>query len=162
MATPFWTRKSLAEMSPAEWESLCAGCGKCCLLRLEDEDTGEVFTTDVACRLLDTATCRCTDYPNRAREVADCVVLTPGNIAALKWMPKSCAYRLLSEGKDLPDWHPLKSGRPDSVRQAGISMHGKCISERDVPADRLENHIIDRADNIVHGTRKRKKVRARS
>ena len=137
---PFWRRKTLAEMTPAEWESLCDGCGKCCLHKLEDEDTGEIAHTNVACRLLDIGTCRCSRYAERQRLVPDCVQLDPGNVGALKWMPSTCAYRLLAEGKDLPAWHPLVSGDPDSVHRAGISVRGRCIPER--KAGDLFDHIV--------------------
>lgn len=137
---PFWREKRLEEMNPAEWESLCDGCGKCCLNKLEDIDTGELAYTNVACRLLDLGTCRCTRYPERSRLVPDCVTLTPDNIAGLRWMPSTCAYRLLAEGKELPYWHPLVSGDPDSVHRAGISVRGRAISER--RAGPLEHHIL--------------------
>jgi uncharacterized protein len=122
---PFWKTKTLAQMSAEEWESLCDGCGKCCLSKIEDEDTGEIFYTSVGCRLLDAGTCRCTDYPNRSREVPDCVTLTSGNIPALHWMPKTCAYRLVSEGRDLYPWHHLVCGDPEAVHAAGVSVRGK-------------------------------------
>jgi uncharacterized cysteine cluster protein YcgN (CxxCxxCC family) len=131
MNDQFWKRKSLAEMTPAEWESLCDGCGMCCMLKVQDEDTGEVFYTDVACRLFDIETCRCTDYANRAKIVADCLVLTPDEKEAYDWLPDSCAYRRLANGQDLPGWHPLVTGRPGSVHEAGISMQGKAVSEND-------------------------------
>lgn len=122
---PFWQTKSLAEMTTAEWESLCDGCGRCCLVKLEEEGSGEIHHTDVACRLFDGENCRCKDYPNRSREVPDCVTLRPDNISGLGWMPPTCAYRLLSEGEDLPAWHPLVSGTPDTVIEAGISVKGR-------------------------------------
>jgi uncharacterized cysteine cluster protein YcgN (CxxCxxCC family) len=122
---PFWQTKSLAEMSRAEWESLCDGCGRCCLVKLEEEGTGEIHYTDVACKLFDGENCRCTDYPNRSSRVPDCVTLTAGNIASLQWMPPTCAYRLLSEGEPLPAWHPLVSGRAETVIEAGISVKGR-------------------------------------
>ena len=131
MNDQFWKRKSLAEMTDAEWESLCDGCGMCCMLKVQDEDTGDVFYTDVACRLFDIETCRCTDYANRAKKVPDCLVLTPGEKDAYEWLPDSCAYRRLAKGQDLPGWHPLVTGRPESVHEAGISMQGKAISEND-------------------------------
>ncbi len=139
--TPFWKTKPLAEMSPAEWESLCDGCGRCCLHKLEDEDTGEIAQTNVACRLLDTQACRCTRYDERKRLVPDCQILTPDNVGALRWMPRSCAYRLLAEGKELAWWHPLVSGDPDTVLRAGISVRGRVVSERD--ADDLFDHVVD-------------------
>lgn len=128
---PFWKTKSLAEMDAGEWESLCDGCGRCCLIKLEDEESGEYYFTDVACRLFDGETCRCKDYPNRDREVPDCVRLEPSNVGALGWMPPSCAYRLLAEGKELPDWHPLVSGRQESVAEAGASVAGRVHGHED-------------------------------
>ena len=126
---PFWETKSLREMTRAEWESLCDGCGRCCLVRFEDEETGEVIPTRISCRLLDTATCACTNYRRRKRYVPDCIKLTPDGIEELTWMPSSCAYRRLHEGRGLASWHPLVSGDPGSVRAAGISVAGKVVSE---------------------------------
>lgn len=125
MAAPFWKTKTLEEMSPAEWESLCDGCGKCCLAKLEDEDTGEIHWTSVGCRLFDGATCRCTDYPNRLQKVPDCIGLTPEKVRSLSWLPSTCGYRLVAQGRDLFAWHPLRSGRSESVHEAGISMRGR-------------------------------------
>ncbi|NQV58247.1 MAG: YcgN family cysteine cluster protein [Alphaproteobacteria bacterium] len=137
----FWEQKSLEQMSPAEWESLCDGCAKCCLHKLEDIDTGELAFTNVACGLLDIGGCRCRDYKRRSTLVPDCVTLTPRNVAELAWMPSTCAYRLLAEGKPLAHWHPLVSGDPDSVHRAGISVRGRCVSERH--AGPLEHHVLD-------------------
>ena len=140
-ATPFWKRVPLAAMTPAQWESLCDGCGKCCLHKLEDADTGEVHYTNVACRLLDLGACRCSNYANRKRLVPDCVKLTPQKIDDLHWMPATCAYRLIADGRDLFDWHPLVSGDPQSVHRAGVSIRGRAITER--LAGPLEDHVLD-------------------
>jgi uncharacterized cysteine cluster protein YcgN (CxxCxxCC family) len=141
---PFWEDKPLSTLSQSEWESLCDGCGRCCLYKLEDIDTGEVHFTNVACRLLDTDTCRCRDYTHRKQKVRDCIVLTPDTIEEnLSALPDSCAYRLLLAGKPLPDWHPLISGNPQSVIEAGISMAGRCVSEDEVPEEELEHHLIE-------------------
>ena len=131
MTDQFWKRKSLAEMNAEEWDSLCDGCGLCCMHKLEDEDTGEVLYTNLACKLLDIESCRCTDYANRAKRVSDCLVLTPDSTEAFEWLPASCAYRLLAHGNELPEWHPLITGNPDSVHEAGISVRGKVVSEKD-------------------------------
>jgi len=137
--SPFWRRKRLDQMSRPEWESLCDGCGRCCLIKLEDADTGDIDYTDIACRLLDLGSCRCRDYINRKRHVPDCVVLTATKINDLHWMPSTCAYRLIHEGKDLAWWHPLKSGDPDTVHQAGISVRNRVVPEErgDDPEDRI-------------------------
>ena len=137
---PFWQVKELVDMSQEEWESLCDGCARCCLNKLEDIDSGDIAYTSVACRLLDLVTCRCSDYENRTRFVPDCIVLTPKRVEELRWLPTTCAYRVLSEGGTLADWHPLVSGDPDSVRKAGISVAGRVISERE--ADDLEDYIV--------------------
>lgn len=129
MTDEFWKRKSLAEMSKDEWESLCDGCALCCLQKLEDEETGDIYFTDIACKLLDTDACRCTDYTKRAKLVSSCLVLSADEPEAFRWLPGTCAYRLLAEGADLHAWHPLVSGNPDSVHEAGISAKGKCVSE---------------------------------
>ena len=138
---PFWRQKTLAEMNHQEWESLCDGCAKCCLVKLEYEDTGEVDNTDIACRLLDTQYCRCSDYANRHSRVPDCLSLTPRRVRRLRWLPATCAYRLVAEGHDLYWWHPLVSGDPESVHWAGISVRGRVVSEDRAGAP--ENHIVD-------------------
>jgi uncharacterized cysteine cluster protein YcgN (CxxCxxCC family) len=132
---PYWEAKSLEEMSPAEWEALCDGCGLCCLVRFEDEDTGQVTPTRVHCRLFDPDACRCSDYAGRQRTVPDCVKLTPGNIADLPWMPLSCAYRRLHEGRGLAWWHPLVSGDSETVHTAGVSIRGQTINEISLNAE---------------------------
>ena len=137
---PFWERKTLAEMTQAEWESLCDGCGKCCLLKLQDVDTNVVDYTNVACRLLDDATCRCTRYEERQRFVPDCVVLSADNVGRLAWMPSTCAYRLVAEERPLPDWHHLISGNPETVHLAGQSVRSRTVAEKDAPD--LEHHIV--------------------
>ncbi len=137
---PFWETKSLDDMSATEWESLCDGCGRCCLHKLRDEDDEKLYYTNVSCRLLDTATCRCTDYPGRHRKVQDCVTLTPTMVRTIDWLPPTCAYRRLAEGKSLPDWHPLVSGTQETVVEAGISAAGRCVSERE--AGLLEDYIV--------------------
>lgn len=140
---PFWKSKTLAEMTKAEWESICDGCGRCCLNKLEDWDTGDVFFTDVACRLFNPDSCRCSDYKNRHTRVPDCIALTPENVGELAWLPPTCGYRLLAEGRPLDWWHPLVSGDPKTVHEAGISVRGRVLSENDVPESELEDHIVD-------------------
>lgn len=140
---PFWKRKKLEEMTREEWESVCDGCARCCLYKLEDEDTGEIYYTNVVCRLLDTFRCRCTEYNERSKLMPTCLVLTPVMVRQLKWMPKTCGYRLLAEGKDLEWWHPLVSGDPDTVHQAGISVRTGTIAETDVDMENLEDYIVD-------------------
>lgn len=137
---PFWETKSLSQMTPQEWESLCDGCGLCCLIRFEDEDTGEIFPTRVHCRLFDSQTCGCKNYPERKRYVPDCIKLTPQNIRALRWMPLSCAYRRIHEGRGLADWHPLVSGDPETVHEAGVSIRGETFSEEELadPEDAVQ------------------------
>ena len=139
----YWRDTPLDAMSPAEWEALCDGCGKCCLLKLEDEDGAVAYTT-IACRLFDDRTCRCMSYELRRTLVKDCVVLTPESLAASReWMPRTCAYRLLAEGRDLPDWHPLVTGDPESTHEAGISMRSATIPEYEVAEEDWYDHAVD-------------------
>ncbi|MDT9599539.1 YcgN family cysteine cluster protein [Sphingosinicella rhizophila] len=138
---PFW-EKPLAQLDRAEWEALCDGCGKCCLHKVEDEVTGDIHATNVACKLLDRHSGRCTNYSGRRAFVPDCIRLTAGNVDRLAWLPSTCAYRLRAEGKELPAWHYLVSGDREMVHQAGISVRGWTISETD--AGDLEHHLVDR------------------
>ena len=138
----FWKTKALAQMTTEEWESLCDGCAKCCLHKLQNEDTDEVYYTDVACRLLDLQSCRCTDYTNRRARVADCIRLTPAETEALQWLPSTCAYRLLANAEDLPNWHHLVSGDVTSVQRAGQSVCGRAVAEQDVDLEDLELRIV--------------------
>lgn len=137
----FWREKQLSEMNRQEWESLCDGCGKCCLHKLEDADTGEIHYTDVACRFLDHETIKCGKYLTRQRYVGNCVVMSADLLDQLPWMPSTCAYRLLYEGKDLPEWHPLVAGDPDAIHLAGQSVKGRIVDERE--AGDFEDQLVD-------------------
>lgn len=143
MSDPFWKTKSLNEMTPEEWEAICDGCAKCCLIKLEDEDTGDIAYTRLHCKLLDETTCRCANYPNRKRHVPDCVSLTPKAVGDLKWMPPSCAYRVLHEGGTLPDWHHLVCGDRSRVHTTGNSVLGRTVSEETVFEDDQFDWIVD-------------------
>jgi len=143
---PFWERKKLTEMTGKEWESLCDGCGKCCLHKLEDEESKEVFYTRVVCQYLDQDQCRCTVYGKRKKMVPDCVVLTAKNLDDLSWMPGTCAYRLLHENKPLPIWHPLITGNRNAIIASDNTVTGKVISEEFVHEDGFEEHLVDWAD----------------
>ncbi len=141
-ASGFWNIKCLSEMTDQEWESLCDGCGRCCLHKLEDIDSALMFYTNVSCRLLDSDSCKCRDYDRRLQLVPDCLRITPQDLGQLDWLPRSCAYRRLAEGRPLAWWHPLVSGSPDTVHQAGISVAGRTVAETTInPAD-LQDHII--------------------
>jgi uncharacterized protein len=142
---PFWETKALTEMTTEEWESLCDGCGQCCLIKVEDEDTTNVYLTRLGCRMLDTHTCRCRDYPNRKKRVRDCTAITPKEIPNLFWLPGTCAYRKLAEGRGLDWWHPLVSGDPDTVHAAGVSVRGWARSEKGVKASAMSRYIIGEA-----------------
>lgn len=140
----FWREKTLAEMTAGEWESLCDRCGKCCLHKLEDEDTGEVFFTSIVCNLIDLDTCSCTRYHERCTLIPECLDLQQHDFSAFNWLPATCAYKLLADGEDLPSWHPLVSGHADSVHTAGVSIRSYAMKEADVTD--LEDHIIEWLD----------------
>lgn len=142
MQNEFWKHKRLDELDPKEWEALCDGCAQCCLVKLQDEDTGEIGVTSVACRLLDCDACRCSDYPHRHDLVAGCAPFSVEEVATFNWLPATCAYRLRAEGKPLASWHPLVSGDTDSVHAAGMSVRNKVVSELTVPSDDLEDYIV--------------------
>ncbi len=153
--SPFWQRKTLAQMTRAEWESLCDGCGRCCLNKLEYEDTGELAYTDVGCELLDGYSCRCRDYKNRNARVENCDRLTAANIGRLNWLPSSCAYRLIAAGRDLYWWHPLVSGDPETVHFAGISVRGRVgMFEHQMGEEELEDRIVDWPTKIPRQARR--------
>ena len=145
MTEPFWKTKALEEMSPAEWESLCDGCGKTCMAKLEDEDSGDIHWTSVGCRLFDAGVCRCSDYEHRLERVDDCVRLTPENVRTLSWLPSTCAYRLVAEGQELRWWHPLVSGRAETVHEARISMRGRVSASESELAETEDyfDHMLD-------------------
>lgn len=140
---PFWLRKTLDELTHAEWESLCDGCGRCCLNKIEDDDTGRIYLTKVACKMLDTRSCQCRDYPNRQAHVSDCIQIDPEQVRTLSWLPPTCGYRLVEERQPLPWWHPLVSGRRESVHEAGISLRGWAKSERRIKPENFARYLID-------------------
>lgn len=139
---PFWKTKSLDDMTPAEWESLCDGCARCCLLKLEDEDTGELHLTRLSCALLDVGSCRCSDYANRFEKMADCIEISPAKVREIEWLPPTCAYRLVNEGRDLYWWHPLVSGSRETVHEAGITVRGWATSEAKAKRSSYHRFII--------------------
>lgn len=143
MSKPFWKNKKLAEMTGPEWESLCDGCGRCCLNKLEDWDTGQILWTNIGCELLDCESCRCRDYDNRANIVSDCIQLTPKRIAEIGWLPPTCGYRLIHEGRDLYWWHPLVSGSTDTVHEAGISVKGRAVEDNGIKPDEYEDYLVE-------------------
>jgi uncharacterized protein len=151
MAAEFWREKTLADMTPAEWESLCDGCGQCCQLKLQDVDSGAIAVTNVACRLLDLDSCRCSHYDERHQRVPDCIPFDANMARTLPWLPETCAYRLLALGEDLPDWHPLVSGDRGSVHRAGMSVRHRVISEDRIEAAELESHVIRWVEHTVTG-----------
>jgi uncharacterized cysteine cluster protein YcgN (CxxCxxCC family) len=140
---PFWESKELEEMTHAEWESLCDGCGQCCLIKLEDEDSTDIHVTRLACKLLDVASCRCSDYVNRHKKMSDCLAITPKNVRTLRWLPETCGYRRAAEGRELAWWHPLISGDPETVHEAGISVRSFARSEKGVRESAIARYIID-------------------
>jgi len=141
MTEPFWKTIALKNMSNTQWESLCDGCGKCCLLRMEDADTAAVYVTDIRCKLLDAGTCRCQNYETRKKYVPDCVKLTAKNVGKLDWIPSTCAYRLVHEGRDLPDYHHLITGDRDTIHDVGMSVSGATVHEDNVPENQHPKHI---------------------
>ena len=154
--SPFW-RKPLQDMTKPEWESLCDGCGRCCLVKLEDEDTAEIHFTSIACKLLDAGSCRCGDYNGRKKKVPDCVKLTPAVVAQITWLPPTCGYRLVAEGKDLMWWHPLVSGSSETVHAAGVSVRGKVAAhEDDVPIDNVPDYMVAWPMRVPKAARGRK------
>ncbi len=142
MRERFWERFPLEELDEAEWEALCDGCGRCCLLKLEDEDSGELYYTSLSCRLLDTESCACTSYADRSRKVPDCMRITPEMARNYRGLPSSCAYVRLARDQGLPDWHPLRAGGTDGVHRAGVSVRGRVRTEEGVPEDDYEEYII--------------------
>lgn len=141
---PFWEEKTLEELSREEWEALCDGCGRCCLLKLEDEDTGELHLTKLACQLLDIGNCRCSDYESRHSKMPDCVAIDPLKVRTLEWLPETCSYRRVADGRGLAWWHPLISGSRETVHEAGISVRGRVVSERQVDEEDMQRYIIKR------------------
>lgn len=140
---PFWEQKTLDEMTRPEWESLCDGCRRCCLVKIEDEDSGDIHLTRLSCRLLDVGSCRCSDYPNRHREVPDCIAIDPDRVRNLSWLPPTCGYRLIEERQGLRWWHPLVSGNPETVHQAGISVRTWALNEARVKVENIHRYIIN-------------------
>ncbi len=158
---PFWKRKRLHEMTRGEFEAICDRCARCCLVKLEDEDTGKVHYTDIACKLLDSESCRCKDYGHRKRRVPDCLKITPRTAKSYRWLPETCGYRLIAEGRDLYWWHPLVSGDPDTVHAAGISVRGKVAGdEREFGDDELAHHLVRWPEQLPGAARRRRRAAA--
>lgn len=143
---PFWETKTLEEMTPEEWESLCDGCGRCCLLKFDLDDDPNVYTTAVACRLLDPSTCRCSDYANRFERVPACLRMTIRAARELDWLPVTCAYRRVARGEGLAEWHPLVSGDPEAVHEAGVGVRGWTVSEDSVEEQDLIHWVIEASE----------------
>jgi len=143
---PFWRTTLLEDMTLEQWESLCDGCGRCCLIKLEDEDDGDIYLTKLSCRLLDCGTCRCSDYANRHSKVPDCLAISPDSVREIGWLPSTCGYRRVAEGRDLAWWHPLVSGNPETVHEAGISVRSFARSEDHVPVSEWAAYIIEDFD----------------
>jgi uncharacterized protein len=152
-ALPFWKTKTLEQLDDREWESLCDGCGRCCLNKLEDWETGEIAWTRIHCTLLDGQSCRCRDYENRQKTVPDCIRLTVEEVRAISWLPPTCGYRLVRDGLDLYWWHPLVSGSPDTVHEAGISVRGRTVSEDGIELEDYEDYLVDWPTDAPEGDR---------
>jgi uncharacterized cysteine cluster protein YcgN (CxxCxxCC family) len=162
-AEPFWKGRELETFTQPEWESLCDGCGRCCLVKLEDEDTGEIHFTDLGCKLLDGKTCRCSDYRRRRQRVRDCLKLTPASVRSLPWLPPTCAYRVLAEGRDLAWWHPLVSGTPDTVHEAGVSVRGRVAAlETEVKLDNYPDYIVSWPKKVPKSAKSLKRPKSKS
>lgn len=142
MRERFWEQYPLEELTAEEWEALCDGCGQCCLLKFQDDETGELAVLNLACELLDIHSCRCSDYANRLERVLECTQLTPERVDEFRWLPRSCAYRRVAEGRKLAAWHPLLSGDPERVHRKGVSVRSFAVSSRGVPEEHYEDHII--------------------
>ena len=156
---PFWKTKTLEQLSPQEWESLCDGCGRCCLVKLEDDDTAKIVYTSVGCKLLDDQSCRCSDYAARSERVPDCVRLTPEVVRTINWLPPTCGYHLIATGQDLPWWHPLVSGEPDTVHTAGISVRGRVAAhEDDLTLAEVVSSVVSWPQRWPRGSRTKRRV----
>ena len=146
----FWLEKKLHDLNHDEWESLCDNCGKCCVIKLQNEENNELFYTNVSCKLLNIENCKCTNYENRKKIVPDCVKLTPNNLSQLNWMPATCAYKLVNEGKDLPNWHPLNQGPDSSTISDEHSVARKVFSENEINMDKITDYIYDWDEEVTN------------